>query len=756
MFWADKVAKDIINSEKHKPYWVDDMKTPSGFAHVGSLMGPVIHSMIFRALKDAGKEVTTTFVMNDFDPADDLLPEIRGTHEKYLGMPLKLAPSPDPKFKSMADLFGNDFKTAIRSLGVEANILSSWEMYHAGMFDGVIREALDNAEKIQDIYQKVSGSQKKQAGWLPFQVICENCQKLGTTKVFAWDGEKVSYKCEPNLVKWAQGCGHEGKISPFGGAGKLPWKVDWAAHWKVIGVTIEGAGKDHASAGGSYDIAMTLCKEVFHYEPPFKLPYEFILIGGKKMSSSKGLGLKAHDLVKILPPSVGRFLFARSGIKSQSNFDPFDKNAIPTLFDDYQKAAEAYFNKTDEDLARSFEISQVGEIKKPPQVRFSVLAQWIQMPNMQEQIKAEGLEEWSNYAKVWVENYAPESEKFLIQKQTPETAQSLSNLQKLYLQKIATELNKNWDGEEFQKALFEWTKEMNIPSKDAFAAIYTALIGKNHGPKAGWFVLSLDKEFVIKRFTKDITSDNKTPQATSTHNTLNNAKIFTMGNEVKQRYPSISIGIAIIKDVVVKKENELLEAEKVRVLESLKGLTTEQLGQYPEIISYRKLYKEMGIDWHSRRPSPEALLRRVALNKGLYTINSCVDAYNLVVMKNKISIGAFDLDKIEFPTTLRLAKESEEIHLLGDTEPTKYKTTELAYFDQRGGYNMDFNYRDAQRTAVTLETKNLYINVDGIYDITPQQVERTLKEACDNIIKYCGGNLVELGIETASEEQDHF
>ena len=105
-------------------------------------------------------------------------------------MPLKLAPSPDPKFKSMADLFGSDFINSIKSLGVEAEILSSWELYHQGKFDGVIKEALDNAEKIQDIYQKVSGSQKKEAGWLPFQVICEKCGKLGTTKVFAWDGKK--------------------------------------------------------------------------------------------------------------------------------------------------------------------------------------------------------------------------------------------------------------------------------------------------------------------------------------------------------------------------------------------------------------------------------------------------------------------------------------------------------------------------------------------------------------------------------------
>jgi len=192
-----------------------------------------------------------------------------------------------------------------------------------------------------------------------------------------------------------------------------------------------------------------------------------------------------------------------------------------------------------------------------------------------------------------------------------------------------------------------------------------------------------------------------------------------------------------------------LEKEKLQLLDSLQGLTTEQLGQYSEVVSYRKLYKAMGIDWHSRRPSPEALLRRVALQKGLYTINTCVDAYNLAVMRNRISVGAFDLDTIAFPTELRFAKTGEEILLLGDSEPTQYKPTELAYFDQKSGYNIDFNFRDSQRTALQESTKNLYINVDGIYDITAEQVEKTLRESCDLIMKYCGGTLETFGIETA-------
>jgi lysyl-tRNA synthetase class 1 len=291
-------------------------------------------------------------------------------------------------------------------------------------------------------------------------------------------------------------------MSPYGGNGKFPWKVDWPAHWKVIGITVEGAGKDHASKGGSYDIAMALCEEVFKYNKPFRLPYEFLLIGGKKMSSSKGIGLKAHDLVNILPSEVGRFLFARSGIKSQSNFDPIETNAIPVLFDDYQKAAEAYFNKGDNDLARAFELSRVEEIQKPPTIRFSVLAQWVQMPNMEEEIKKEGLESWAEYARVWVEKFAPENDKFTVQKTTPAVSKNLTNEQKAFLKKVAGELDKALGGEEFQTRIYELGKEMGLSGKEAFAAIYLSLIGKDHGPKAAWLILSLDKEFVKNRFNE--------------------------------------------------------------------------------------------------------------------------------------------------------------------------------------------------------------------------------------------------------------
>lgn len=519
MHWADKVANEIIKSGKYMPYWVDDMKTPSGYAHIGSMLGPVVHSAIFRALKDPGKDAKLTYVFNDFDVADEFPAILQDTLDGHQGKALKMCPSPSPEFENLADFLADDLKKSIEYLGFEAEYISSWELYKAGRFDEVIKMALDNSEKIQDIYQKISGSQKKKSGWLPFQTICEKCKKVGTTLVYAWDGKEVSYRCEPKLVTWAEGCGYEGKISPFGGTGKLPWKIDWAAHWKVIGVTIEGAGKDHASKGGSYDIARAICKDIFKYPMPYKLPIEFLLIGGKKMSSSKGIGLKAHDLVKILPAEIARFLFINKDINKQSNFDPYGTMAIPDLFDDYDKCWEAYTKNGDEDMTRTFVLSQINAIPEKEKgfftPKFKDIANYVSQGLSGNEVLAKiteikngkiddsellVFEERLKYAKIWLKDFAPDEYKFDLTDEIPEKALLLSDLQKKYLGKIKDIYNDDETSESLQISLYELTKSIEIPTKDGFSAIYLSLIGKTHGPRAGSLLINIGKEKVLKRF----------------------------------------------------------------------------------------------------------------------------------------------------------------------------------------------------------------------------------------------------------------
>ncbi|MDW7733471.1 MAG: lysine--tRNA ligase, partial [Methanolobus sp.] len=41
---------------------------------------------------------------------------------------------------------------------------------------------------------------------------------------------------------------------------------------------------------------------------------------------------------------------------------------------------------------------------------------------------------------------------------------------------------------------------MEVEPKDLFKAIYTSVLGQQSGPKAGWFLSSMEKDFLVKRF----------------------------------------------------------------------------------------------------------------------------------------------------------------------------------------------------------------------------------------------------------------
>jgi len=775
MIWVDREVKKILE-RNNKLEWVDDMKTPSGRIHVGSLRGVVIHDLVYRALLENDKDTKFTYVIEDHDPMDAIPSYLDyDKWEPYAGKQLFKIPSPEPGFANFGEFYGKEFIKVFESINCHPEIIWMSEVYKSGRMNDVVRTALDKVEQIREIYLRIT-KVKKANDWYPLNVVCEKCGKIGTTSVHKWDGEFVYYKCNLEMVAWAEGCGNEGKVSPFNGNAKMPWRIEWPAKWKVIGVTIEGGGKDHMSAGGSFDMAKVVCEEVFNHPAPFPLGYEFFIIGGKKMSSSKGVGTSAKEAANILPADMLRFLLVRTPIERALDFNPFGE-AIPNLFDDYDRCFTAYFAKLEskvpdgkqgeviEDFARIAELSQVRPL---PTVRmylprFRTIVNLLktrtnileffekQKGSALNGYERELLEERIIYAEGYIKTYAENADKIELLESLPDGL-ALSQTQKAFLRKLSEELKKikNEDRDQIQEIVFSILKQNNLQAKDVFKAFYQILIGKEFGPKASDLILEFGIKTVIGRIDKvfEDKSEEEPEKPDTKFPMITDSALFSIGDEVKSKFSSITVGVAIIKGVTIGKTPPELQAEIDSFLELQGALTTEQISTYPEIKSYRKLYKETGVDWHSRRPSPEALLRRIALKKGLYSINSCVDAYNLIVMTHRISVGAFDLDKINLPTMLRFAKEGEEIHLLGDAEPTMYKAGELAYFDQVGGYNIDFNYRDSKRSVVTETTKDLLINTEGVFDISPKQVEKVLQETIDIIVKYCGGTVEQVGIVT--------
>ncbi len=517
MFWADRIAAEAKARFSTQPILIRDEKTPSGRVHVGSMRGVAIHGAIAEALNGQG---IFKYEFNDLDPMDGFPEYLPQEFRQYMGMPLYKIPSPDGKAKNFAEYFADEFKEVIARSGFEVGFYNVSELYLSGRMDEPIRTALDHAADIRRIYKEVSGSQKPD-DWYPLSVFCENCGKVGTTRVYAWDGKEVSYKCEPKMVTWAEGCGHDGKVSPFGGKAKFPFKVEWPAKWKVVQVMVEGAGKDHSTKGGARDVAAHIAKEVFKYEPPMNAPYEFFLVGGKKMSSSKGRGSSAKEIADLLPSKIFRLALLGKDMNQAINFDP-EGDTIPVLYDQYDKLAENYWKGEKDDYSRLFEfihpISTEAASKKssgflsrlfggqarlfsrqlpsPSMLpRFSQVAFVVQMPHMSlgnefPEADKQELNERAAYAKRWLEKYAPEKYVFKLQDTMP--AVSLTAEQKNALGELLTllEANPNATSEEIHAKLHE-LKE--------FKAVYLVFLGKDHGPKAGWFISALPREFVLKR-----------------------------------------------------------------------------------------------------------------------------------------------------------------------------------------------------------------------------------------------------------------
>jgi lysyl-tRNA synthetase class 1 len=522
--WADELAERVRDAG---PQVVNDSKTPSGTVHVGSLRGPVILDAITRALRANGIETTLLYGVDDMDPMDAQALLTPDAVETEMGRPLFQVPDQEGDgHASYARHHAQTFIDTFAGLGIHPDRYY-WmsDIYPTGDMDAFIRTALDKAALVRDIYRRVANVQHPDT-WHPLSVVCENCGRVGTTIVTKWDGDRVYYECRPDLVDWAKGCGHQGWVSPFGGRAKLPWNLEWAAQWSLFGVTIEPNGKDLATAGGSRDRSDAIAREVFEREPPLNVPYEFLNIGGKKMSTSKGRGAAAHEIAEVVPPEQLRFLFLRHRPNHAIDFDPDGTDQIPRLFDEFDKFADATAGREVRgDLPPGYEATFRYSLLDPEadvaaeaaafRPAFGHLAMLIQIPEVDvvERVEAEKgspltdreraiLDERAVAARAWLETYAPESSRLTIQHEAmPAAAAELHEDQRAFLANLAdrAEVEQPASGDAWQALIFTVAGEQDLPGRRAFEAIYRAFLGRTNGPRAGWLLASLDPVFVRER-----------------------------------------------------------------------------------------------------------------------------------------------------------------------------------------------------------------------------------------------------------------
>jgi lysyl-tRNA synthetase class 1 len=103
------------------------------------------------------------------------------------------------------------------------------------------------------------------------------------------------------------------------------------------------------------------------------------------------------------------------------------------------------------------------------------------------------------YARYWVDNFAPPEVRLQLQETLPDAVESLTSEQREALNTLADRLQPDMNGDDIHALVYSLTQDGDIEPQALFQAIYTAFLGQPRGPRVGWFLGSLEFDFVHTR-----------------------------------------------------------------------------------------------------------------------------------------------------------------------------------------------------------------------------------------------------------------
>jgi DNA/RNA-binding domain of Phe-tRNA-synthetase-like protein len=153
-----------------------------------------------------------------------------------------------------------------------------------------------------------------------------------------------------------------------------------------------------------------------------------------------------------------------------------------------------------------------------------------------------------------------------------------------------------------------------------------------------------------------------------------------------------------------------------------------------EIAAVRTMYKRVGIDPTKRRPSSEALLRRVRKGEPLPRINSMVDVCNWCSFEFQLPYGLYDADRIESDVVLRIGLPGESY--AGIRKDEVHVGGRITLADRVGPFGNPTS--DSARTMVTTATRRALVVVFAPIEVDARRLEHVLAVTAERMQAFTG------------------
>jgi DNA/RNA-binding domain of Phe-tRNA-synthetase-like protein len=193
--------------------------------------------------------------------------------------------------------------------------------------------------------------------------------------------------------------------------------------------------------------------------------------------------------------------------------------------------------------------------------------------------------------------------------------------------------------------------------------------------------------------------------------------------------PILRLGVIALDGVTVVEREARLDAPLSEAESRARSTPPE------ERVAVRAMYRRIGLDPTKRRPSSEALLRRVRKGEPLPRINSLVDVCNWCSLEFQLPYGLYDLSRVRGTIVLRLGHDGESYP--GIRKDDVHVGGRIALADDEGAFGNPSS--DSARTMVTTGTTRALLVVFSPAELDGTSLEGVVHTSSERARTYCGG-----------------
>ncbi len=537
--WIEDVVSKVLKRNVGD-YLMSAGKSPSGSIHIGIMRELIISDVIKRRLRDMGRRARTMFIVDDYDPVRSFPPGVSLSLEEWVGIPYSDVPDEFGCCESYGAHWANELIEAFPDFGIDPEIVWTSKLYETPEMLEEVRTCLRHTETIREIMieyvaRDFSPQQRVQyvesmKTWYPASVVCPNCGRLQAgAKGSILPNRVLDYNVETDQITFkCHYCGLKDTRRLTDIRIKLTWRVDWPAKWHLFRVTCEPAGKDHAVKGGSYDTGLEISRRVFGWEGPVKVPYEWVQIGGRDMTTSEGIVFTPRAWLDIAPAELYRFQMLKTDLQRTINIQP---ERIPDSVDQYDKFERVYYGLEEADEARRqlarllYPLAEAHQVRSEyvPKLPFKfavVISQLEELLGRDTVIERcvtaikkrfslgtipdeayRVIEKRLVMARNWVRQYGTDRDRVEVSDHVPEEIRkTITEQDRAFLSRLLHTLRSGpLTDDELQGAIFSAARETGLKERRAFTVMYRILISRKSGPRLGPFINLLGADWVADR-----------------------------------------------------------------------------------------------------------------------------------------------------------------------------------------------------------------------------------------------------------------